>query len=78
MKATKAKDVPYTGKFWQTIQIRDIGEEKFGEEATVTTAYGKYIFHVFCEHQQRKFWGIAYDLINSQKFPHQNFLVYGT
>ena len=25
------KYVPYTGKFWQTIQVKAIGEEKFGD-----------------------------------------------
>ena len=38
--------LPYMGKFWQTIQVKPIGEEKFGKGATVS-AYPKYIFGVF-------------------------------
>ena len=33
------------GKFWQAIQVKAIGKEKFGEWATVS-AYAKYIFSV--------------------------------
>ena len=35
-------DTPYTGnisggKFWRTIQVKAVGEQKFGEKATVST-----------------------------------------
>ena len=32
------------GKFWQTVQVKTIGEEKFGEK--LVSAYDKYIFSV--------------------------------
>ena len=38
--------VPYTGKFWRTIQVKAIGKENFGEDAKVS-AYAKYIFTVY-------------------------------
>ena len=33
------------GKFWQTIQVKAIGEEKFDESAAAS-AYAKYIFGI--------------------------------
>ena len=35
----------WQGKFWQTIQVKAIGKEKFGEQATVS-AYVIYVLHV--------------------------------
>ena len=34
------------GNIWQTVQVKAIGKEKFGKQATVS-AYTKYIFGVF-------------------------------
>ena len=33
------------GNIWQTVQVKAIGKEKFGEQATVSV-YAKYIFGV--------------------------------
>ena len=34
----------WQGKFWQTMQVKAIGKEKFGEQATVSV----YAIYVFC------------------------------
>ena len=35
----------WQGKFWQTMLVKAIGEEKFGEQATVST-HCIYVFRV--------------------------------
>ena len=32
--------IPYTGKFWQTIQVKAIGEEKFVKLVHIITVQG--------------------------------------
>ena len=63
-KHNKEFKIPYTGniwqeKFWQTMQVKAITKEKFGEYATVS-AYAIYIFHV-SEYWWGKFWRMAHD-----------------
>ena len=53
------------GKFWQTIQVKTIGEENLANKLVST--YAKYIFSV-SEYWQGKFWQITHDSPNSPIF----------
>ena len=53
------------------IRVKAIGEENFGEKASVS-AYARYIFGV----SARKILWITYDSPNLPIFLHQNFPVY--
>ena len=65
------------GKFWRTIQVIAIGEEKFGEYATVS-AYAIYVFCVSVNIGEENFgkWLTIRQI--RQFFPYQNFPVYIT
>ena len=60
------------GKFWRTMQVKAIGEEKFGEKATVS-AYATYVFRCICEYWRGIFWRMAHDSPNSPIFPLPKF-----
>ena len=74
--------IPYMGniwqvKFWQNMQVKAIGEQKFGERATVS-AYVIYVFSVSMNVGEEYFgkWLKIHQI--RQFFPCQNFPVYDT
>ena len=64
------------GIFWQTMQVKAIGKEKFGEKTTVS-AYAIYIFCVSVNIGGENFGGWLTICQVCQLFPYQNFPVYG-
>ena len=64
------------GKFWQPIQVKAIGEEKFGEQAKIS-AYAKSVFDVSVDNGEEYFGKWLMIRRIHKVFPHQNFPVYG-
>ena len=59
--------------FWQTMQVKANGDEKFGEQATVS-AYAIYVVHVSVNIGEEDFGEWLMICQTRQFFPYQNFM----